>query len=109
MTEARDIGQVAVALADRRAMLIEELRGIEDKLDDPVSKDWEDRSSERQFDEVLEARGNRELVELKMIDAALARIDDGTFGLCTKCHNPIEAERLRAIPETPLCAACATS
>lgn len=109
MTEAHNNGQIAVALADRRSKLIDELREIEDKLDDPLSKDWEDRSSERQFDEVLEARGNRELVELQMIDAALARIDEGTFGLCTKCSKPIESGRLSTIPETPLCATCAAS
>lgn len=37
------------------------------------------------------------------IDAALGRLDDGSFGRCTVCHDPIEAERLRADPLVTLC------
>jgi sigma-B regulation protein RsbU (phosphoserine phosphatase) len=40
---------------------------------------------------------------LKEVDAALARIDHGTFGLCETCHEPIEADRLRADPLTRFC------
>ncbi len=41
-------------------------------------KDWEDRSSERQGDEVLESLGQAELGEVRRIDAALGRITAGT-------------------------------
>ena len=37
------------------------------------------------------------------IDAALARIDDGTYGTCEVCGKPIGAERLAAIPWARLC------
>src|SRR5262245_44135253 len=46
---------------------------------------------------------------LEQIDAALQRIDDRTFGRCTKCHAAISVERLNALPYTPLCAKCAQS
>lgn len=42
------------------------------------------------------------------IEAALARLEDGTFGLCTRCGRPISAERLRARPVTDLCIQCKT-
>src|SRR5437870_5146064 len=35
---------------------------------------------------------------LHEVDAALERIDQGTYGLCDVCHDPIETERLRADP-----------
>jgi sigma-B regulation protein RsbU (phosphoserine phosphatase) len=40
---------------------------------------------------------------LQEIDDALGRLTDGSFGLCTVCHDPIEADRLRADPLTTLC------
>jgi len=40
---------------------------------------------------------------LQEIDAALGRMNEGTFGLCTVCHDAIEADRLRADPLTTLC------
>jgi RNA polymerase-binding protein DksA len=43
------------------------------------------------------------LQTLKEIDAALRRIDDGTYGTCLICGKPIAAERLRALPWARLC------
>ncbi|MGI9394157.1 MAG: TraR/DksA family transcriptional regulator [Boseongicola sp.] len=44
---------------------------------------------------------------MRRIDAALARIKDGSFGVCTVCGDDIAAERLDAVPDTPFCATCA--
>ncbi|HEX5730431.1 TraR/DksA family transcriptional regulator [Microbacterium sp.] len=46
----------------------------------------------------------RELVEL---DAALARVVDGTYGLCESCGRPIPLERLQLLPAATLCVPCA--
>jgi len=40
---------------------------------------------------------------LRDVDAALARMDTGTYGLCNTCHEPIEAERLLADPLLQFC------
>ena len=40
---------------------------------------------------------------LNEIDAALARIDDGTFGTCSSCGEAIGTERLEALPWATLC------
>jgi RNA polymerase-binding transcription factor DksA len=94
-------------LLDRRAELTGELSKIEDSLDDPMPKDWEDRATERQGDEVLEALGNADLEELRRIDAALDRIEAGSYGTCAKCGDPISDERLQAVPTAALCRNCA--
>ncbi|MCD5382452.1 MAG: TraR/DksA C4-type zinc finger protein [Candidatus Pacebacteria bacterium] len=39
--------------------------------------------------------------------AALARIEDGSYGLCMHCGGPVEEYRLKIIPETPFCFSCA--
>ena len=52
------------------------------------------------------AIGEREIGELAMIDAALARIEAGTYGGCTDCGIDIPAPRLQASPEAPRCIHC---
>jgi RNA polymerase-binding transcription factor DksA len=94
-------------LLTRRSELAGELSEIEHALDAPMPKDWEDRSSERQGDEVLEALGHVEMAELKRIDAALERIEDGTYGTCLTCGEAISDARLAAVPEAALCRNCA--
>ncbi len=58
---------------------------------------------DREIDYTLEE--NEERV-LKAIDAALERIDKGTFGLCQTCGKPIDPERLEALPHTTQCIDC---
>lgn len=41
------------------------------------------------------------------VDAALQRIDDGTFGICQSCGHSIAKERLRTLPATLYCIKCA--
>ena len=43
---------------------------------------------------------------LNDIDHALAKIASGTYGICEKCGGPIEAEVLKASPESRFCKAC---
>jgi len=102
-----DLNDTKELLLKRRTELTGDLAKIEDSLDDPMPKDWEDRASERQGDEVLEALGNADLDELRRIDAALSRIEKGTYGICVKCGDTISEERLQAVPTTPLCRNCA--
>ncbi len=49
----------------------------------------------------------RHQVERARIDAALRRIDDGSYGECLECGEPIAAGRLEADPTAPRCLACA--
>jgi DnaK suppressor protein len=58
---------------------------------------------EREIDYGLEESFEHELAA---IDAALARIEAGTFGACLRCGQPIGAERLEALPYVTLCIDC---
>jgi DnaK suppressor protein len=48
----------------------------------------------------------REKTFLKKIDYALGKIEDGSFGMCESCDEPISIKRLEARPETTLCIRC---
>ena len=49
---------------------------------------------------------DRERMKVKKIEKALAKIDDGSFGVCEKCQEEIEVKRLEARPVTDLCIRC---
>jgi RNA polymerase-binding protein DksA len=55
---------------------------------------------EREFDEGLEEDAQEQLRE---VEAALRRIEAGTYGTCSVCGKPIPVERLEAVPWTTLC------
>lgn len=50
---------------------------------------------------------DRARTQLEQVDAALSRLEKGTYGSCTNCGKPIPAERLEAIPWTPFDIDCA--
>ena len=58
---------------------------------------------DRELDYSLEENEER---LLEAIDAALARVDDGTYGICGTCGQPIGEERLEALPWTTQCIDC---
>ena len=43
---------------------------------------------------------------LNLIEAALRKIDEGTFGVCETCNKSIAQKRLMAVPYSPLCIKC---
>ena len=54
----------------------------------------------------LEQERRRE-IELQRITSALKRIEDGEFGICDRCGENIQLERLTVAPSNPLCLDCA--
>lgn len=67
----------------------------------------EDSSAQVATERELEfAIGERETGELALIDAALARIDAGTYGEYIDCAVPVPVPRLKASPEASRCIPC---
>ena len=56
---------------------------------------------------MAEAQEQRRQLEIRRIDAALARIEDDTYGDCVRCGAEIDEKRLRLDPAAPLCIECA--
>ncbi len=71
----------------------------------PDPTDRASLESDRNFE--LRIR-DRERRLIRKIRDALARIENGTFGTCECCEEPISAERLRVRPVTELCIDCKT-
>jgi RNA polymerase-binding transcription factor DksA len=91
----------------RLAELAARLQRIETELDQPVSEDFSEQATEREDEEVLEDLGAAGLQEIRMIEAALDRIANGTYGTCVSCGDPIGDARLDVVPQAPRCRNCA--
>lgn len=94
-------------LEARLAELTHRISGIEERLEQPVSERFEDQATEREEDEVLEDLGASGVREVRMIEAALDRIANGSYGTCANCGDPIAEQRLDVLPQTPVCSDCA--
>jgi RNA polymerase-binding protein DksA len=60
------------------------------------------------FDQAKDlALRNSSQKQLRLVEDALAKLQNGTYGRCENCGREIDLARLEAIPYTPLCLACA--
>lgn len=75
-----------------------------DRANDNAASDSEanEESSHDRFAAMLDALK----IKLGNIDAALARISDGSYGFCTNCREMIDTDRLAILPTATLCLSC---
>src|SRR5512146_2892267 len=71
-----------------------------------TAQDIADRASSSYQKEFLFHQSNNERKLLKMVEGALRRIREGTFGECISCGNEINIKRLEAVPWTRFCIEC---
>lgn len=94
-------------LKARLAELAGRARMIEDDLRQPLDDDLPEQAIDLADDEALVGVDDVIHQEIAQIHAALHRIENGTYGTCTACGEPISAERLVAQPTATRCIACA--
>jgi DnaK suppressor protein len=96
-------------LAQRRTLLTRVAHAEEDLrwLDTHVAEESEEEAQEATISRLLARLDERGRAEIDAIDAALARMASGEYGICAECRAPIPAKRLRALPTTSRCLACA--
>lgn len=85
---------------------VDDMTEIETKTSFPDPTDRASMESDRNFE--LRIR-DRERKLINKIRKALEKIEDGTFGFCEVCGEPIEFKRLEARPVTTHCIECKTS
>lgn len=68
--------------------------------------DRKEEAEQRRAEATLSAEESRDLDELKRVEAALQRLDSGTYGDCADCGEPISLQRLLSQPAAECCVAC---
>ena len=101
------LAPIRKTLLDMRDDLMKTVRNqqISESMQNDIgdSVDEASRSIER---ELLFELSDNERVTLEMIEAALRKIDKGTYGVCEQCGKPIIKARLDALPYARYCMAC---
>jgi DnaK suppressor protein len=68
--------------------------------------DRKDLAEQRASSDIAEESERRDLDELRLVEAALRRLGEGSYGDCEDCGDPIGWHRLQVQPAAPRCAAC---
>ena len=100
-------------IESRRAAIAEELRKDLDRArSDTLSElagpspDPGDESVAREIADMDQAEVTRDMGELRQLDEARRRFDEGTYGVCVACTRDIDYRRLRANPAAIRCIDC---
>ena len=111
----KQLESLQAAMRARQVQLREEIRQALIKSDsehylqiaDSV-RELEDESFADLIVDVGLAEIDRDLDELRAIDAALLRVADGSYGVCEACDKPIDVKRLTLTPQALRCIDCQT-
>lgn len=109
---AKELESLRTELLHRRRTILETARRAQEELEalrgaerDP---EFEEGAQTEHEQYTLSLLGEVQRGQIAMIDAALARIAEGEYGICADCQTEIDPKRLSALPFALLCTECAT-
>ena len=113
MTLDIDLNRLRQLLKQRRAQLEDLIAGAREQVR-PVELDQTrvgrlSRVDALQGQAMARETERRRQIDLQRVDAALERIDDGNFGYCVLCGEPIPIKRLEFDPAITTCVGCANN
>jgi len=74
--------------------------------DEQAAQDIADKAANSYTKEFLFHQSNNDRQLLQLVEEALTRIREGSYGECINCGNELNAKRLEAVPWTRYCIAC---
>jgi DnaK suppressor protein len=108
-----DLDAIATTLRERRADLVAEVGRLTEAPEPGATVGFGKRIGDgtaeavERFNTTAAARSVTK--SLADVDRALAKIADGTYGMCDRCGEPIPQPRLAALPATARCVSCAAA
>lgn len=112
--ESARLSKYQSALFEMRQRLIPEISHVEDDIREDAFPPGELSRAPTHMGNITSADPDRniglaqnEQAILEQVEAALQRIEAGTYGRCEDCGQEVSRERLDAIPYTPVCIHCA--
>ena len=104
------IEDLARDLSRRRSLLLQDAAQSQDEMTailEQQESEFEESAQKDRITRLISRLKERDRQKIKEIDAALTRMETGSYGKCQKCGREIGIDRLRALPATTLCINCA--
>jgi len=106
------LNELATQLRRRRSSLLEGLAGNQQAATAIIEEresEIEENAQKERIARLTSRLSDRDQRTIREINAALEKIEAGTYGQCAWCEGEIKPERLRALPSATLCIDCATA
>lgn len=103
---AEALRDLLVRLRDETYMRVREFRRDQSEEAEPAPADDIDQARSTSDVETHAALIERAEDRLRLLDQALARLDNGTYGICGECGEEIPLERMKALPFAAFCVDC---
>ena len=101
-----DTAKLAKVLQQRLAELGGNIASIEQALQAPLDADFAEQAAELEGQDALGGIEASHRDEANAIHAALRRIEEGNYGVCSRCGREIPEKRLEALPTATTCVVC---
>ena len=108
MKEYEEVRSHLIAMLEELNLRLDRITKNVRHSDVPLEKDFAEMATQNVNNEVMDYLGNSARTEIEMIKQAIARIDNGQYGICQVCDEPISKERLEALPYSNVCIKCAS-
>ena len=95
-------------LKAKQEELLTRISAIKSDFKKGRSQDFAEQTSESENDQVLDGIHHEAKIELRLVNEALQRLEQNQYGNCSKCEQPINPERLHALPYVHTCIKCAS-
>jgi DnaK suppressor protein len=100
--------ELRTSLEQKKAELSERFSKIKADVGRGLEADSKEQAAQLENQEVLDGLASGAVSEIAKISAALKRMEDGVYGLCTECGGKIDDRRLAARPHSSCCIGCAS-
>jgi RNA polymerase-binding protein DksA len=108
MKEFEEIRNHLIAMLEELNLRLARITNDVRHSDVPLEKDFSEQATQNENNEVMDYLGNSARTEIEMIKQAINKIDNGRYGICQACGEPIGIERLKALPYSDMCIKCAS-
>ena len=102
-----DLEKIKLALTAKLHEMEARVESIDEDLSREEDDDWQENAVESKDDEVLEEVGEATQDDILQVKLALSRLEEGKYGVCSKCDKAIAKERLKVLPYATRCVNCA--
>ena len=98
---------ILIELKEKQIELSKRINAIGSDFKKGRSQDFAEQATESENEQVLDGIRHEANLELQQVNAAITRLENDNYGICSRCDNPISSERLNALPYVQTCINCA--